>query len=580
MGFLEKFAGLASDRHVESDCKSALQPSCLSEAQPPGMVLLQTALAAFFGATFFLWLFGVQPLDPANIGWLMHGDPAQHYLGWQFFRGESWHWPPGRIENFGAPIGAGIVFTDSIPLLAFLFKPLSPWLPAEFQYFGAWMLFCYMLSAVFGWRLMAHATPHGRLRTLGTLLFLMSPAMLLRAYGHESLMAHWLLLAGFDRYAAPWRGSSWLALLLVAVLVHPYLFLMTLALAAAALIRAFMLEKTGARLLWQMALGTIVLLMVMWGAGYFIAAPHQLSAEGYGHYSANLSSYVDPMDWHSFLHSYGRDTAGKYEWSQFLKPRGQATTGQYEGFAYLGLGALILAPYAFAHLLTQPPRWRVQQFWLPLLMVCVALFAAALSHKITLGSKVLIEIPWTPNILKALSVFRASGRFVWPLYYLLLWAVLAAIVHYCPLRLATVLLIIGITLQFTDLRKKFAEFRHQPTWQTPLKDPLWEQAALRYHNFSVIPTQLEDDAYIPLAHLAALHGAAIDAGYVARPDNAALKAYADKQSDNIAEGRLRSDTLYILPQGEELAALLSRLSADVEIRSADGYVLLLPPSGM
>jgi hypothetical protein len=60
------------------------------------------------------------------------------------------------------------------------------------------------------------------------------------------------------------------------------------------------------------------------------------------------------MDWHSFLHSFGRDTAGKYEWSQFLKPRGQATTGQYEGFAYLGLGALILALYAFAHLLAQP----------------------------------------------------------------------------------------------------------------------------------------------------------------------------------------------------------------------------------
>jgi hypothetical protein len=96
-----------------------------------------------------------------------------------------------------------------------------------------------------------------------------------------------------------------------------------------------------------------------------------------------------------------------------------------------------------------------------LLAVCIALFAAALSHKITLGSKVLIEIPWTPNILKAISVFRARGRFVWPLYYLLLWAVLAAIVHYCPLRLAIVLLIIGITLQFTDLRKKYAEFRQE-----------------------------------------------------------------------------------------------------------------------
>lgn len=272
---------------------------------------LQMVLAAVLGATFFLWLFGVRPLDPTNIGWLMHGDPAQHYLGWSFFRGESWHWPPGRIENFVAPVGTGIVYTDSIPLLAFLFKPFAPWLPADFQYFGAWMLACYVLSAVFGWRLMARATPYLRLRALGTLFFLMSPAMLLRAYGHESLMAHWLLLAGLDRYAAPWRGGAWLVLLVLAVLVHPYLFLMTLALAAAALIRTIVVEKTSARLLWQVAFGAIVLLMVMWVAGHLIATLHQLAAKGYGHHSANVLTYIDPMDWQDFLHSYGRSTADK-----------------------------------------------------------------------------------------------------------------------------------------------------------------------------------------------------------------------------------------------------------------------------
>ena len=497
-------------------------------------------------------------LNPENIGWLMHGDPAEHYLGWQFFRGEPWHWPPGRIENFGVPVGTGIVFTDSIPLLAFISKPFASWLPAEFQYFGVWMFICYVLSAVFGWRLMAHATPHLRLKVLGTLFFLMSPAMLLRAYGHESLMAHWLLLAGLDRYAASWKGSVWLALLVIAALVHPYLLLLTLALAAAALMRAFRLEKAGIRLLWQVALGAIILLTVMWGAGYFISAPHQLAAEGYGHYSANLLTYVDPMDWHSFLHSYGRDTAGKNEWSQFLKPRAQATTGQYEGFAYLGLGVLILAAYAFAHLLSQPLRRPSQQFWLPLVAVCIILFAAALSHKITLGSRLLAEIPCSPKLFSALSVFRATGRFVWPLYYLLLWGILATIVRYCPLRLSMTLLMMGIALQFTDLSGKFAEFRqefrHQPVWQTPLKDPLWEQVALHYRNFSVIPPQLEGDAYIPLADLAARHHVRIDIGWVSRPDDAALKAYADNQSARIAEGRFSSDTLYILPRTAASAA--------------------------
>jgi hypothetical protein len=538
------------------------------------MPILQTALAALLGTVFFLWLFGTRTLDPVNIGWLMHGDPAQHYLGWQFFRGEPWHWPWGRIENFGAPVGTGIVFTDSIPLLALPLKPFSSWLPAEFQYFGAWMLACYALTAVFAWRLMARATPHGWLRALGTLFFLMSPALLLRAYGHESLMAHWLLLAALDRYAAPWRGGAWLALLLAAALVHAYLLLMILALAAAALYRA---ARSGNTPLRQAALGLAILLAAMWAAGYFAAAPRQLAAEGYGHYSANLLTYFDPMDWHGFLRTYGRDTAGKHEWSQFLGARGQATVGQYEGFAYFGLGALLLAAYACLTLLAKPAGRRETRFWWPLLAVCAALFVAALSHRITLGGRVLVEIPWPSAVLDALAVFRASGRFVWPLYYLLLWAVLAVVVRHASPRLATVLLVVAVVVQYADLREKFAEFRqefrHQPAWRTTLQDPLWEQAARRYRNFSVVPPQPEGDAYIPLAHLAARHGVAIDAGYVARPDNAALKAYAERQAADVAAGRLRPDTLYIFPRA---AAVPARLGADAEMRHADGYVLLLP----
>lgn len=540
----------------------------------------QIALAAFLGAAFFLWLFGVQLLDPTNIGWLMHGDPAQHYLGWQFFRGEPWHWPPGRIENYGTPLGTGILFTDSIPLLGFLLKPFSSWLPAEFQYFGMWMFACYLLTAVFGWRLMARATPLFWLRALGTLFFLMSTPMLLRAYGHESLMAHWLLLAGIDRYAAPWRGAPWLALLVVAALVHPYLLLMMMALAAAALYRAIFSKKERARRWQPILLGMAVLLAVMWAAGYFIPAPRQLAAEGYGHYSANLLTFVDPMDWHGFLRSYGRDTAGKQEWSQFLNPREQATNGQYEGFAYLGLGVFFLVVAAFARLLARPPRREAAHYWLPLLVIGMLLFIAALSYKITFGARLLATLPWPAGLLDVFAVFRASGRLVWPLYYLLLWGVLAAVVRRWPPRAAMILLVMGLGLQYADLSGKFGEFRHQfrnlPAWQAPLKDPVWEKAAMRYRYFSIVPAKLEGDAYVPLAHLAARHGAGIDVGLIARPDYAAQESYAQKLADDVSNGRLRPDTLYLFPRPADLAAIRDRLAAGDESLVANGYGLLLP----
>lgn len=529
--------------------------------------------AAVLGALCFLWLFGVQPLDPANVGWLLHGDPAQHYLGWQFFRAEPWRWPLGRIEHFGAPLGTGIVFTDSIPLLALALKPVAAWLPPEFQYFGLWLLACYVLTAVFGWRLMARATPHPWLRALGTLFFLMSPALLLRAYGHESLMAQWLLLAGLDRYAASWRGGPWLALLVVAALTHSYLLLMLLALAAAAGARAIA-DKALAHPWRPLLIGLGALLLVMWGAGYFTNAPRSLAAEGYGHYSANLLTFVDPMDWHGFLRHYGRDTAGKQEWSQFLGPRGQATAGQYEGFAYLGLGLLALAALAAFRLLTRPPSRHTLRSWLPLLVVSALLFVAALSHQISAGGRVLVTLPWPERVLETLSVFRASGRFVWPLYYLLMWLALAVVVRRFAPRAALLLLAAGVALQFADLRGKFAEFRADfralPAWQTPLTDPLWAELAGQFRHLVVVPPRLEGDAYIPLARFAARHGADINVGYVARPDNAALRAYALRLEDDLRHQRLQPDTLYVFPAGAGVTP-----PAGQAWRAADGYRLLL-----
>jgi len=37
------------------------------------------------------------------------------------------------------------VFFDSIPLLAFLFKPFTSLLPEPFQYFDLWLLACFIL---------------------------------------------------------------------------------------------------------------------------------------------------------------------------------------------------------------------------------------------------------------------------------------------------------------------------------------------------------------------------------------------------------------------------------------------------
>ena len=101
------------------------------------------------GMAGFLIAVGPAPLNPQNIAWINGFDPTEHYLGWVFYRYGPWTFPLGLSPDFGLDIGASIVYADTIPLLSFLFKPFTAILPNTFQYFGWWLLLCFILQATF-----------------------------------------------------------------------------------------------------------------------------------------------------------------------------------------------------------------------------------------------------------------------------------------------------------------------------------------------------------------------------------------------------------------------------------------------
>ena len=90
------------------------------------------AIGAMVGVIFFARTLGSALADPREIGWLMTTDWAQHYSGWAMFRSTPWSWPPGLMPEVWYPVGTSIVYTDSLPLLALLLKPLSGLLPQPF----------------------------------------------------------------------------------------------------------------------------------------------------------------------------------------------------------------------------------------------------------------------------------------------------------------------------------------------------------------------------------------------------------------------------------------------------------------
>ena len=170
------------------------------------------------GLIAFLAVVGPRALQPRNIAWLGQGDPATHYLGWLFFRNSEWSFPIGLNPKYGLEISNAILFSDSNPLLAIIFKLFSHFLPETFQYFGIWLLACFILQAWFAFKLVGLITKSLSVRTLAASFFIFAPPMIWRLHGHLSLVGHFLVLASIYLALTPSpkrRIISWAALLVV-----------------------------------------------------------------------------------------------------------------------------------------------------------------------------------------------------------------------------------------------------------------------------------------------------------------------------------------------------------------------------
>ena len=149
-------------------------------------------LGCLLGSLVFVCIYGLAVVNVTNVAWLTDSSQAeglwdltQHYL------------------IYSQPVS--IVYTDSIPLFALLFKILSPLLPANFQYFGLFELLSYALMGGFGALFVRAFSKRSQICLLSSLFFVLSPVMLKRTFYHTALSAHFLILAAFCLWV--WRGS-------------------------------------------------------------------------------------------------------------------------------------------------------------------------------------------------------------------------------------------------------------------------------------------------------------------------------------------------------------------------------------
>lgn len=543
------------------------------------------AIVALLGAAFAAWLYGWRAIDPASAAWLLHGDPAQHYLGSVFFLSEPWHWPPGLIQRFGEQ-PTSLVFTDALPLLALPAKLLGA--APGLQYFGLWMVACHALAGWFGWRLLWRLGLRGGFRlSLGALFFVAAPVLLLRAYGHEALMGQFLVLAALDRALAPWRLRGWLLVWGASVWVHPYFALMTGLLGGAAMLAA---RAEGAltwiRLAGQGAAALVLLAAMAWAAGYFVGSG-EVSAAGHGFFSANLLTWFDPMAWQVFLAQHGRTDASGANWSRWLPGLQQATAGQYEGFAYLGAGMLVLL---VLWLLTfhRPTGGQAVQAgtiprarWIAVSAAAGLLMLLAFSARPSVGSMVLAQVPLSEGVEKALGVFRASGRFIWPMTYLVM---VLALSHVGRRRWGGLLLAACLLLQAQDQSDKFREFRDRfrsgpVDAERAVTDPAWALALARCPVLEFVSSGHPPANWIGPALAAGLAGARFEPAPTARYSPEQAQARQQAVGQLLAGQGWQPGRLYVLtmplPGGRDPAGVVAQLPAGFSSAVADGYTLVL-----
>lgn len=597
---------------------------------------LELLIPILIGLLAFIFVTGWQIIDPKNISWLMSGDTATGYLGWEFFRNTPLtQWPIGANLSYGLGFQNSIMNTDSIPLVAIFFKLFNLILPEVFQFHGIWLLVCFILHAVFSWKLLRLFINNKSHLIIGTLFFSFSPILLYRIAignnGHLALAAHWLILAALFLYFRDERLDwSWPVLICVSVLVQPYLFAMVLVIWFAAVIRLFSKKLLIKVLLAKHILIVILLIfLVMWASGYFMFNSVGVS-RGYEQFRWTLSSPIDPS------------LPGGFEWSRILEDLPQLS-GDAEGFSYLGSGIILLfllllvtklkqyylrfreskllsAVFLFliASLLSSAffkdvwPSIRLfisaivfgclilfvlgiyavvidfhrlrrsirdQRF--PILLATTAMTIYALSNRPGFGNYVLFEYPIGLFYETITQTFRVGGRFIWPAIYLFVLYVIVKVNRKFSAKVASLVLVVCLSIQVFDsygaLQVANHRFTQKYSWN-PEIDSAWKEIVINKTKLLVVSESKTYDYpnWIWVADFAAKNKLATNAGYFSRIDTESHLSFEARLFDQASNGELSADSVYIIDQEDAWQKLLLKSKTFRFIGILDGFKVVSP----
>lgn len=601
---------------------------------------MQRIYSLVVGSAVFVFATGGKILNPTSRDWLMVGDSATHYMGWEFFRHTSLlQWPLGLNPKLGLDISSSIAFTDSIPLAAFIFKPINFLLPATFQYLGLWILVCFILQTYLAVRLLSHFLADQIQIALGSVFIALSPVLMYRlvhdGYGHVALVSHFLILGAFNLYFTKQLKLWWWALLLAStILIQAYFIPMVAAIWIAKLIQHVRHENGSRSIVMKhfavVSAASIVTLVV---SGYVALGPNLFLG------SSEVTSPNFPF-WYRWqpLSLIDVQTSFSGVWSHFLFDQ-KELPGDVEGFSFLGSGVILLSclvalawfyrrgtrkfpivkvgqeyimlistvvlvgcwkfadaqvfsmvvfvllvlsvlQISFNRLFSRNVESSSRHWYLYLLVFGLAIYS--MTFRPGIGRRTFFKYPLVPLFKQFTQTFHTHGRYIWPAYYLLIVAIIVTACRLFNKKLAVLVLAACIVFQIVDSVPGVAtvrqRFTNAPQWVSPMQDPRWEELARTHKNLIALPLVINDieGRWMIFSDFASRHKMGTNAVYFSRIDMDEAAHYAARLHEGFLHGTLDKSNLYIVTDDGYWKGVLGLNFPYAFTGDIDGFHVVVP----
>jgi hypothetical protein len=498
--------------------------------------------------------FNFRILNPLNYGWLWSGgDISSSFAGWNYFRhAPLFQWPISDNPLYGENIAQSIIFTDTPPIFAIPFKFIGFFTTEIFQFTGFQIATSFFLLIYFSQKILNLYKLDAGSRIVGSILISQAPFYLFRnQFEHYSLNLMWVAIAALFLYlkeksVMPVTRSDlkWWSLIFIALIWMPYLTIYVVIFLVPIIIEKFINQPTQALknryLLQQLRNFLIVLITGLTINGYWENAGKS-GAEGFGYYNANLLSFINS------------NSGSGQSWSQIFQGFPSSSEGQYEGFAYLGSGTffLIVLNILLKNHSTKKLFFENIKKHRFLAFSIFFTFLWATAGNFTLGNKTLLVLVFPSEVLKFISIFRSSGRFLIPVAFLLMFFIIIVTFKNFRKKVSLVLILAALILTTYDQLPNTKIIRDKQSKSNSLtfdQDKI-RNLLVRENITNIIFVEPEMSAYIWKMNIigqASLLGIPVNDGFIARINQSRLDENILASRKAILMDELLPNRLYVL----------------------------------